>query len=272
MSSNRARVLVVIGVVAIALLGAVVGFLLANDSADDDKAVVTDGSTTSTTAGEGTTSTSAGAPSGDIAPPTPVPTEGLSGPALDLATAINRAMGLTYHATFEASGSSSTGGAMSSKLEMWRQDPLARRDTYIDSENGTLHTMELRLRDRLVGCTDKNKGDQEPSWICFPKPDRGADPADPVFGQARPSAGPVTASVATVAGVTSTCFRVTAADKVQEVCFDSDGIPTSIDGGGAGGRFVRTSLSRGVDPATIAIPPGAEMRASATTPTVAGPT
>ena len=269
--SKRTQVLVIIGVVAIALLGGVVGFLIANDSADDDGALVTDGSTTtSAPADSSTTSTTAGPSTGDIAPPTPIPTDGLTGPALDLATSINRASGLTYHAVYEANGPSSTGGASRSKLEVWRQDPLARRDFYIESDGGTLHTMELRLRDRLLGCTDKNKGDVDPDWVCVPKPDKGKDPADPVAGQARPTDGTVTTTTETIAGAPSTCFTVTSAARAQQVCFDGDGIPTLIDGGGAGGKFLRISLGRGVDPATIAIPEGAELQ-SGTTTTVAGP-
>ena len=42
-----------------------------------------------------------------------------------------------------------------------------------------------------------------------------------------------------------------------------------IDGGGT--RLIRTQLGRGVDPNTIQIPPGAEMRSGSTDTTAAGP-
>jgi hypothetical protein len=144
------------------------------------------------------------------------------------------------------------------KVEIWRQLPLARRDTTITSPDGTLQTRELRLSDQLVGCVDTQKGDAEPEWMCVPSEGQGVDPAEPVLGTARPTDGAVAVRDDVIAGVPARCFSVTDATKVAEVCFDGEGIPVSIDGGD--GRLERTEVGRGVDPDTVTLPEGASMR------------
>jgi hypothetical protein len=268
---SRSRLLLVLGAVGVLVVGLIVGLVVAGD--DDGGKVRTaadDGSSTTSTGDSTTSSTVAGAdgPSdageggggATIAPPATVPTDGLTGDALELANAINKASLLTYRARYEGDHTNPTNGKVThTTIEIWRQLPLARRDTLVASPDGTLHTEELRLSDRLVGCVDRNKGDTAPEWICVPKGDKGVDPAEPLLGIARPSGGAVVARSATVAGVAARCFQVSAAT-VSDVCFDGDGIPVSLDGGDS--NMVRTDLSRGVDPNDIAIPEGAEMRDS----------
>jgi hypothetical protein len=258
----RSRLVVVAGAIAVLVAGLVIGLAVAGGD-DGGKEVRTSGddaSTSSTTPDGSTTSTTAGTDGGSIAPPDTVSTDGLTGDALELAGAINKASLLTYRAKYEGDHVNAAKGTTShTTIEIWRQLPLARRDTLVASPEGTLHTEELRLEDRLLGCVDRNKGDTAPSWICVPKGDKGVDPAEPLLGLARPSAGTVAARDATVAGVAARCFTVSGT-KVADVCFDADGIPISLDGGD--GNMVRTELDRGVDPSDIAIPEGAEMRDS----------
>lgn len=264
---GRTRVVTVLAVLAVALLGVGIGYAVGagDDDSNEVRAADSDPTSTETTAGDGATDGATDEP-GDgtteepsVAPPTEVATEGLQGAALELAVAINRAGALTYHAVYRGQHTSETGAGSDVTVEMWRQLPLARRDTTIATTDGTLRTRELRLLDQLLGCIDTSKGDTEPEWICLPSAGKGVDPAEPLLGVARPTDGTVVARDDTVEGLAARCFTVTEADStVQEVCFDVDGIPVSIDGGD--GVIVRTELGRGVDPDTIAVPEGATMR------------
>jgi hypothetical protein len=269
MSGGWKRVLVVVGVLAVAFAGLGVGLLLGGDDGGTPESTKTTDATKTSGTDDSPGDTSTSTTVQHAAPPVTVATTGLTGDALELATAINRASGLTYHATYQGTGKDKNGSSTQVKVEIWRQLPLARRDTTIVTNDGTLHTEELRLEDRLLGCVDRNKGDTEPDFVCFPSAGKGVDPAEPVIGLGRPASGTVVARNETVGGVGARCFRVTLAvgTKVQDVCFDGDGIPVAIDGGDS--RLVRSDLGRGVDPATIAIPPDAEMQNSADP---AGPT
>jgi hypothetical protein len=262
---SRPRLLLALGAVGVLVVGLVLGLVVAggDDGGKEVRTAADDGSSTTATDDPSTTSSTAEAPDGakdgaTIAPPDTVPTDGLGGDALELANAINKASLLTYRARYEGDHTNPANGKVThTTIEIWRQLPLARRDTLVASPDGTLHTEELRLADRMLGCVDRNKGDTAPAWICVPKGDDGVDPAEPLLGIARPSSGTVVARDATVAGVPARCFQVSAS-RVADVCFDGDGIPVSLDGGD--GNMVRTDLSRGVDPNDIAIPDGAEMR------------
>jgi hypothetical protein len=264
-TSSRRTLGFVLGGLLVALLGALGGYALAGSDGSSDERVDSADASTSTTssddsgddsADDGTTTTAVAAP---IPAPEPIATDGLTGAALELAEAINRAGSLTYHAVYSGSHASSSGSTSEVTVEIWRQLPLARRDTSIKADTGTLSTRELRLADQLLGCVDTSKGDTEPAWICLPAAGKGVDPADPVLGRATPTDGAVAARDDEVAGEAARCFTVTEADgTVQEACFDLDGIPLSIDGGD--GRLVRSEVGRGVDPAVVAIPEGAEMR------------
>jgi hypothetical protein len=266
---------VVAGVLAVAALGVLGGYALRGG--DDDTSTVraadTDPTTDSTDDATADGGDDAGAPDdandpstpdtepADLAPPSPVPTDGLDPVALELANAINTASSLSYHAVYKGTGSGAN-GPTDVTVEIWRQLPLARRDTVLATGEGRLHTLELRLRDRLVGCIDTDDGTGEPEWVCLPSAGKGVDPAEPLLGTVRPVSGAVTVRDDTVAGVPARCFTVTSADApVAEACFDADGIPVSIDGGD--GRLERVEVGRGVDPEVIVIPPGAEERTDA---------
>jgi hypothetical protein len=269
-SSARNRVLMALGAVAVALVGSVIGYTVAGDDDDEPTKLDASGTDSGSTTDDGGASDEGseddgGADDGasdegpsEVPPPVPVSTDGLTGPALDLANAINNASSLTYHAVYQGSHEDVNGAPTEITVEVWRGLPLARRDTRVKAGDGTLQTRELRLADGLFGCVDTQKGDTEPEWICLPDAGQGTDAAEPVLGRARPVEGTVTVADDTVGGVPSRCYTVTGVSKVEEVCFDADGIPTSIDGGD--GAIVRTQVGRGIDPDDIVIPEGAEMR------------
>ena len=267
MSAARKRVLLALGGLAIALVGTVVGYAVAGGGDDDDKVRATGSEDTNSTTDDTSDATDGSLDTTDeggdggeatVASPATVPTDGLEGAALELANATNRAATLTYHAVYEGDSKNKKGDTTQVKVEVWRQLPLARRDTTITSPDGTLQTRELRLLDQLVGCVDTQKGDSEPEWMCVPSEGKGVDPAEPVLGTARPTDGAVTVRDDVIAGVPSRCFSVADTVKVAEVCFDAEGIPVSIDGGD--GRLERTEVGRGVDPDTVTLPEGASMR------------
>ena len=184
-ASSRNRALMVLGAVLIAALGLVAGLALAGD--DDDTKVEADANTSSTDVSDDTTDTTdttVAEGGATISPLPPVATDGLEGPALELATLTNQAALLTYHAVYEGEHLNEKGQTSEVKVEIWRQLPLARRDTTIAAPDGRLQTRELRLTDQLVGCVDTEAGEAEPEWMCVPSAGKGVDPAEPILGTA----------------------------------------------------------------------------------------
>ncbi|MGH9186533.1 MAG: hypothetical protein ACRD0U_12075 [Acidimicrobiales bacterium] len=74
------------------------------------------------------------------------------------------------------------------------------------------------------------------------------------LGAVDPTAGPVTVEDTDVAGAAARCFTVTPAGAAPLVaCFDGDGVPVVIDGGG--GRLERVSVEPTVDDSVFTPPP-----------------
>lgn len=247
MSAGRRIPLAVVAVIAALAVGVGAGALLFGG--DDDVTSATD-TTTAGPAGDGASTTTATteATAGSELPPTTVDTAGLSGDALALAEAINRAHQLTYRATFENATPEGT-----TVVEVWRRLPEARRDTRLGAPPDQIHTREYRTADgRHVGCigpSEPTEGEEQ----CFVAPPTATDPADPVLGSVDPSAGTVVARDDVVRDIEVRCFTVTTAEgTVQEACFDDDGIPAAIDGGD--GRLERVELERGVTSEDLAPP------------------
>lgn len=212
------------------------------------------GATPTTTTAVSTSTTAEG--DDRTAPAPTVGNTGLDGAALELAEAVNVAYQLTYHATYESVEESSD-----VVVEVWRKPPLARRDTRTGERDAALHISEYRTRENAhVGCVRGRGGGNEA--LCLLAPPEGVDPAHPIIGVLDPSAGPVTASDETVAGVAARCFSAPAKDEglTAVACFDADGIPVAIDGGD--GRLERVALERGVSDDDF-VPPSAPTPAPA---------
>jgi hypothetical protein len=208
------------------------------------------GGATSTTTSVETTSTTAD--EAGAAPLPTVPTVGLDGTALELAEALNRAHQLTYHATYEVVGEASANVV----VDIWKQPPLARRDTRTGAGDKVLHVSEYRtMENPHVGCV-RGRAGAESEALCVLAPAEGVDPADPIIGVIDPSAGPVTARDETVAGEAARCFSAPAEEPglTAVACFDAEGIPVAIDGGD--GRLERVALERGVSNEDF-VPPSA---------------
>ena len=241
----RARLLVVLAVVVALGGGLGLGALLFSGDDDDDDAV--DSSATTVDEPDGSTTT-AGPAQGPSTPATvadlpaiTVPEEGLSGPELELAQAINRAHQLTYHILLR-----STDPERPNETELWRRLPLARRDARLGSGDQVLETQEYRSpEDGHIGCLIDTSGTGQTT--CLQAPPDSLDPAVPILGVIDPAAGPVTATDETVGGVAVRCFSQDQPDGTTNVaCFDADGIPAVLDGGD--GRLERVGEpERGVD-------------------------
>jgi hypothetical protein len=247
--------------IIVAAVGIGAGYALRGGDAKKAATTASSASASSSSASSSSSSappTSVGPTPATLAPPTTLSTAGLDGPAAELATAINKASGLTYHAVYKGTTTGKSGTASEQTVEIWRQLPLARRDTTLVSPKGSFHTEEYRLVDKIVGCVDTAMaGAGTSKFTCLPAEGKGVDPADPLIGTARPVNGAVTVRDDTIGSLTVRCFSVRATSgAVQEACFDGDGIPASIDGGD--GRLVRVEVGRGVDPAVIQVPQGAQ--------------
>lgn len=183
-----------------------------------------------------------------------VPLEGLEGEALALAEVINRAAGLTYHATYTGSFPGKDGKMTNVTLDIWRRPPLGRRDTNIRGGDRQVHTAEYLTAKGTLGCLLlPGRGELKSQWKCTPAPADAIDPGHPVVGSVDPRAGTVVARDGVVRGIAVRCYEVKVRDVgPQEACFDADGIPAAIDGGD--GRLERSELQRGV-PDEVFVPP-----------------
>ena len=249
----------VLGALAVAVLAAVIGFVVGTSGGDDDATAAAVDTTTSTpTDGddavvddvpnddgvddgglddEASTPTVAADPT--IAPPPTVSTEGLEGDALDLAVAINRAADAEYHAVYEGENTVED-ETVTITVEVWRRLPTARRDTTISGTDALL-TREFRLPNGLFGCIGSPPA---VDFSCFTRPE---------IATVDPHAGLVIARAGEFDGAPVDCWEVAAIDTDPSVlCVDADGIPVVIDGGD--GRLLRTTLDDQIDANTFTLP------------------
>lgn len=247
------RVLVSVAVLAAVLAagvaGLVIGASLGDDDDDGDGADVRTSPTTDEVVGPPAPTATSTPTSASVAPPDPIATGGLDGAALELADAYNRALQLTYHATYETDPAA---GDEPVVVDIFRRPPLARRDTVTGTGEQALDISEYRTAENAhVGCLlSPDEGGQD---LCVVAPPTGVDPANPIMGVIDPVTMEVTAEDATVAGEPARCFyAATPAGIVAEACFDGDGIPVAIDGGD--GRLVRVAIERGVDDGAFVLP------------------
>mgnify|MGYP000521843975 CR=1 FL=1 len=261
-SGRNRTLLTVAGAVLIAVVAALVGFVLGG--LGDGEPTAAPEPTTDITDG-GSPDESADDPEGDeapddqedpddevvIAPPPSVSTDGLEGEALDLAEAINRAAGLEYHARYEGEVAGEEETTIT--VEVWRRSPRARRDTTI-SGSQELNTLEFRLPDGLFGCIG---APPDVEFSCFESPGGSVDPSDPVLGAVDPRAGLVIAREGEFEGTRVDCWEVESIDDpTTALCVDADGIPVVIDGGD--GRLLRTLLDQEIDSTDFEMPADVE--------------
>lgn len=267
---NQRTGLIVAVVVAVAVgigLGAVL-FGGDDDSGDGDTTTAGPETTVAGGAPGASSTTAATAPSFGTLPELPattVPEEGLTGDALELAQAINRAHQLTYHILLR-----STDPESPQDTELWRRLPEARRDVRLASGSGSLETREFRSPERgHIGCLVDTSGSRQTT--CVQAPPGELDPADPVLGAVDPAAGVVTASDSTLGGRPIRCFTVDVGDGLNHVaCFDGDGIPAVLDGGD--GRLERVGdPERGVADDVFVVPDASFIPSDGVTSTTAGP-
>lgn len=223
--------------------------LLSGAACGDDGGSASAASTTAPPQGPSTSaSPSTTADPGSSTTTTPAP----SGPeARELADAVERASGLSYHAVYEGESQSANGVQRATTIEVWRVPPLARRDTVVTTTAGSLRVLEFRTTDGIVACLDLSVGEDAEHECQQLALGESVDPAEPIFDAVNPGAGEVTASDSEEAGVAVRCYQV-AAMEPQEACFDADGIPVVVDDGSL--RLVRTSLDHTVDESALQPP------------------
>lgn len=227
---------------------------------DGDSAETVAGPTTTAApdgeAGSSTTSTTdaEGGEGAEDPPGSPrVPVEGLSGEALAFAEALNAARDMNYHARYETERTESDGTRTEVLVEVWRRNPLARRDFTVTGGERQVVSREYKTSGGVTGCLDTSP-DGADDFQCTDATASGSDPAAPAFGAADPHDGEVTAHDDTVDGRAVRCYRLAALDKAPvEVCFDDAGIPIVVDDGDY--RLVRTALDDDITDDVFTPPP-----------------
>jgi hypothetical protein len=264
------RVGVVVAVIVAVAVGIGLGALLfgGDDSGDGDTAAGSGTTVAGNPAAGGSSTTAVSTPAGGTLPELPattVPEEGLTGDALELALAINRAHQLTYHILLR-----SPDPEFPQDAELWRRLPEARRDVRLASGTSSLETREFRSPERgHIACLIDTSGTGQTT--CLQAPPGELDPADPVLGAVDPAAGVVTASDSTLGGRPIRCFTVEMGDGLNHVaCFDGDGIPAVIDGGD--GRLERVGdPERGVADDVFVVPDASFIPSDGVTTTTTNP-
>lgn len=224
--------------------------VLAGCGGDGEEASTAGPTTTTEASGAASTSTpvatdtTAGAPTST--------TVAAFGPeALEMAGAIERADSLTYHARYEGLTQTENGEPRSTVIEVWKQPPLARRDTTASAGDTTLFIQEFHTAEGLIGCLEVTLGEESQVQCQHLGEEESVDAAAATFEAVDPQAGRVTAVDDTIDGVAVRCFRV-AALRPQELCFDGDGIPVVVDDGVL--RLERTAMDADVTDADL-VPP-----------------
>lgn len=253
MSPTLRRVVFGAVVVATLALGVVLGAVLFADDDDDAPTVAGPSSSVGPDSDSSTSSTSSTVPDDEVpTAPSTIPEEGLSGDALAFAVALNQARDMSYHARYEGQGQRDDGTVTDLVVEVWRRQPLARRDFIIAGGGEQVVSREYQTTAGVTGCLDTTPDDVD-DFQCTDATGSGSDPAAPAFGAVDPRAGEVTAVDDTVDGVSARCYRVTpAAGSPQEVCFDRAGVPLVVDDGDY--RLVRVLVDDVIDDADFEVP------------------
>lgn len=217
----------------VVVLAAVIGVRIA--ASDDDDAEVSTANPTSTSTGADSTSTTS---TTSVAGPT---APNLVGAAADLAAALAHAATLDYHARYEGVDQREDGSTTNYVIEVWLRPPDARRDTSVSRADGEILVREYSSPTGDTVCFDQGTG----SFTCSPtEAGQTVNPEAVAFDAVDPAGGPVT--------LVGSCYQVAAAEAVQEICLDAEGIPEIVDDGSL--RLVRSLLERDVADSDLALP------------------
>jgi hypothetical protein len=172
-------------------------------------------------------------PAGGSSTTRPGPTSTIAAPtdpgARQLVQLLTTGAGLAFHATYEASGPQ-----FQTKLDLWHNGQLSRRDTDTTTPQGEIQTLELGLPDKDVRCVHSGTV----PWTCTPTPiDPKTSASDLTFGNASKFFQNITLtpSTTTLNGRAAICFTAPpsggAAGTANRFCTTPQGIPLLIDTG-----------------------------------------
>lgn len=255
MSRLRGPVATGVALLLTLVVGIGIGAVAFGGDDDGGPGSVAEGPTTSEPDEATSSSTSSTAPEEAEGPDAAlrVSEEGLSGDALELAVALNAARDMNYHARYEATRTDSEGTRTDVVVEVWRRNPLARRDFTVTGGGRQVASREYKTADGKLGCLDTTP-DEVDDFACTDASDTSSDPAAPAFGAGDPHSGDVVARDDTVAGSPARCFRVSVPDEAPvDVCFDPAGVPVLVDDGDY--RLLRTAVDGDVSDDDFVPPP-----------------
>ncbi len=142
---------------------------------------------------------------------------------------LNAGRKLTFHVRYATQGQ----GGTTAELELWNRPPQARRDVRAVTNQGRVHSAEIRREKDVLRCVETEKTE----WQCAPQPVSGEqDPGDLTLGALKSLDGStMEVREARILDNNVKCFVITPPKDTnalkQEVCLTDEGIPLKVDGG-----------------------------------------
>lgn len=167
-----------------------------------------------------------------------------TGDATEVLALLDRAREVTFHALWRAEAASA--GFKDVSLEVWSKPPSGRRDiTAVREGGGSIEAVTVLNGDGLTTC---GRPAPDQPWKCTAgNPDEaGSDPLGAILDALTTTVrtGVVKPSSKTPPGDRpGRCFTITVGGKTQDACFTREGVPISIDSGGATLHLVDLSFN-----------------------------
>lgn len=184
------------------------------------------------------------------APPTlPPPVEGVLSPAAEeLLDLLDRGASGRYHAVYTVEGTDAA-GAGTTTIELWRDGDRSRRDTRVESAEGTADTVGIVEGDEAVTCS--RVGDDP--FTCTPAASPEAIDSD-VIGSVRSqlTGAEVTPRDDEIDGRDVRCYAFATEDGLAEICVTPDGVVAKL---GTESSSLRLTELDGDVPGDVFTPP-----------------